>query len=309
MAQGEVGYRDGIAILQVIVFACSLPIGTWFKITGRLGWYGITLISIIRLIGASCMLATIGAKDADGLWTVILVCESFGILVLFFLLLEILERLNHFAKLVPRAVLLTPHLIVWACIAVSIAGFVSTSLSDDPLAPNPLSQAGTAVTTLLFVFEAALFLYMFFAPHMQNRHGGSDDGSRRIFDLVPDDEELPIHCLVICLPLLGLRVLYSLLFIVTEDQEAYSPIAGSPTLYLIFTALVEIAVVATCIWTVMHIPVLGQDARGAQGVSGMIGRLMGKRPEAKSGSGDIEGRGTYAVANEATRNEGQQHTP
>ncbi|KAK7976288.1 hypothetical protein PG989_014751 [Apiospora arundinis] len=292
MAQGEVGYRDGIAILQVIVFACSLPIGIWFKITGRLGWYGITLISIIRLIGASCMLATIGAKDADGLWTAILVCESFGILVLFFLLLEMLERLNHFAKLVPRAVLLTPHVIVWACIAVSIAG-----------------QAGTAVTTLLFVFEAALFLYMFFAPHMQNRHGGSDDGSRRIFDLVPDDEELPIHCLVICLPLLGLRVLYSLLFIVTEDQEAYSPISGSPTLYLIFTALVEIAVVATCIWTVMHIPVLGQDARGAQGVSGMIGRLMGKRPEAKSGSGDIEGRGTYAVANEATRNEGQQHTP
>ncbi|KAK6850978.1 hypothetical protein PG987_000612 [Apiospora arundinis] len=292
MAQGEVGYRDGIAILQVIVFACSLPIGIWFKITGRLGWYGITLISSIRLIGASCMLATIGAKDADGLWTAILVCESFGILVLFFLLLEMLERLNHFAKLVPRAVLLTPHIIVWACVAVSIAG-----------------QAGTAVTTLLFVFEAALFLYMFFAPHMQNRHGGSDDGSRRIFDLVPDDEELPIHCLVICLPLLGLRVLYSLLFIVTEDQEAYSPIAGSPTLYLIFTALVEIAVVATCIWTVMHIPVLGQDARGAQGVSGMIGRLMGKRPEAKSGSGDIEGRGTYAVANEATRNEGQQHTP
>ena len=93
MAQGEVGYREGIAILQVIVFAFFLPAGIWFKASGRLGWFGITFISLIRIIGASCMLATINAKDTGGLWTGVMVCESFGILTLFFLLLEMLERL------------------------------------------------------------------------------------------------------------------------------------------------------------------------------------------------------------------------
>ncbi|KAK8117217.1 uncharacterized protein PG998_005498 [Apiospora kogelbergensis] len=276
MTQGKVGYRDGIAILQVIVFACFLPAGIWFKVSGRLGWFGVTFISLIRIIGASCMLATIGAKDADGLWTGVVVCESFGILVLFFLLLEMLERLNHFAKLIPRVLLLVPHVIVWASIGVSIAGFVAMSRTDDPLAPTAFSQAGTAVTALLCVFEAGMFLYMFFAPHVGRHSDG--DGGRRIFDLVPNEEELQIHCLVICLPLLGLRVLYSLLYIVTEDQEAYSPIVGSPTLYLIFTALAEITVVAACIWTVMHMPVIDNDAAAGQGLSGTVRRLFGEVP-------------------------------
>lgn len=93
MALGQVGFRDGIAILQVVVFTAFLPAGLWFKATGRLGWFGVTFLSLFRLVGASCLLAAINAKEADGLWAGVLVCESFGILVLFFLLLEMLERL------------------------------------------------------------------------------------------------------------------------------------------------------------------------------------------------------------------------
>ncbi|KAK7932259.1 hypothetical protein PG985_002971 [Apiospora marii] len=271
MALGQVDFRDGIAILQVVAFTCFLPAGLWFKATGRLGWFGVTFLSLFRLVGAGCMLAAINAREADGLWAGVLVCESFGILVLFFLLLEMLERLNHFAEVIPTFIFMLPQIVTWACIGISIAGYVSITGNDDPLAPTPFSQSGTAITTLLFAFEVAMFLYMFLVRH---------DG-RRGLDMVPPEEAPQFHCLVLCLPLLGLRLLYALLFTITED-DMYSAVSGSPTVYLIFTALPEIAIMASCIWTVLHIRIIGKDEMAGRGFFRTIGRLTERRSRSKS---------------------------
>jgi hypothetical protein len=89
-------YRDGIAVVQVIAFSLSLLFGVYFRYAHQIGWFCISVFSLFRLIGASCMLGTI-RKDSDGLWAGVFVCESLGMILIIFLLLEILERVYVFS--------------------------------------------------------------------------------------------------------------------------------------------------------------------------------------------------------------------
>lgn len=50
------------------------------------------VFSLLRLIGAGCMLGTV-KKDSHSLWAGVLVCESLGVLLLIFTLLEMMERM------------------------------------------------------------------------------------------------------------------------------------------------------------------------------------------------------------------------
>ncbi len=88
---GIIRYRDGIAIVQIILFSWSLLYAVRFRRTGRIGWFCIGGFSILRLVGAGCMLGTV-RRDSDSLWAGVFVCESLGVLLLIFTLLEMLER-------------------------------------------------------------------------------------------------------------------------------------------------------------------------------------------------------------------------
>lgn len=94
MGQGDgvIRFRDGIAIAQIILFSVSFLYALNFRRTRRMGWFCIGVFSILRLVGAGCMLGTV-KKDSDGLWAGVFVCESLGILLLIFLLLEMLEKM------------------------------------------------------------------------------------------------------------------------------------------------------------------------------------------------------------------------
>jgi hypothetical protein len=89
---GKFKYRDGIAVAQVVAFSAPLLFAVYFKYTRRIGWFCIGVFSLLRLIGASCKLATIN-NDSRGLSAAIFVCESLGMILITFLLLEILERM------------------------------------------------------------------------------------------------------------------------------------------------------------------------------------------------------------------------
>lgn len=89
---GTFQYRHGIAVSQVVFFTISLTFSVSFYIRRQIGWFCIGVLSMIRLVGASCMLGTIH-KDSDGLWAGVFVCESLGIILIIFLLLEMLERM------------------------------------------------------------------------------------------------------------------------------------------------------------------------------------------------------------------------
>lgn len=144
------------------------------------------------------------------------------------------------------AVLLAPSLITYACIGVSIAGFVTISKIDDPLAPTPFSRTGIAVTAVIYLYVAGLFAYL---------------GRPRLRALVPADEAVQFTCLLVCLPLLGVRLLYALLYVITADK-VFNAVVGNATIYLLMTALPEIAILATCVWTVLRLRVLPVESRG-----------------------------------------------
>lgn len=53
---GILRYRDGIAVAQVILFSTSFWYAVHFRWTRRIGWFCIGVFSILRLVGAGCML-------------------------------------------------------------------------------------------------------------------------------------------------------------------------------------------------------------------------------------------------------------
>lgn len=94
------GYRHGIAVAQLALFAMSLAFGAYFygglrRLGGaaprRNGWFCIGIFSVFRLVGAGCMLGTL-SNDDDSVWAGVFVCESFGMVLIVFLLLELMER-------------------------------------------------------------------------------------------------------------------------------------------------------------------------------------------------------------------------
>ena len=89
---GVFRFRDDIALAQVVLFSISFLYAVSFRWTRRIGWFCIGVFSILRLVGAGCMLGTV-KKDSDGLWAGVFVCESLGIILLIFTLLEMMERM------------------------------------------------------------------------------------------------------------------------------------------------------------------------------------------------------------------------
>ena len=90
-------FRDGIAIAQIILFSLSFLCAIQFRRERRIGWFCIGVFSILRVVGAGCMVGTV-KRDSDSLWAGVFVCESLGVLLLIFTLLEMLERMYVFPK-------------------------------------------------------------------------------------------------------------------------------------------------------------------------------------------------------------------
>lgn len=88
---GEFKFRHGIAATQIPIFSVFLFFGALFYFQKKNGWFSIALFSIIRLTGASCMLATL-TNGSYGVWATVYVCESLGLVLLTFLLLNMLQR-------------------------------------------------------------------------------------------------------------------------------------------------------------------------------------------------------------------------
>lgn len=85
--------RDGVAIAQIVLFSASLIIGIIIRIQQKNGWFCMSSFSIFRLIGASCLLATL-QDDSRSAWAGVFVCESFGLIILTYLLLNQLDRVS-----------------------------------------------------------------------------------------------------------------------------------------------------------------------------------------------------------------------
>lgn len=243
---GILRFRDGIAIAQVILFTVSFLCAYYFRRTRRIGWFCIGVFSLLRLIGAGCMLGTV-TRDSNGLWAGVFVCESLGVLLLIFTLLEMMQRINTTVPVVQQWAFRVPQILTWIDIGISIGGFVTVSRkAHDQLLPTPYSRASIAILALIFLYAVGLGAYFWLRRPQYAR----------------EERRLAV-CVAVCSPLLLVRVLYSVIFVVTADLM-WNAIKGSPTAYLLMTMLPEVAFVGVCTVTIWGVSPLEKGERGGK---------------------------------------------
>lgn len=134
--------------------------------------------------------------------------------------------------MIPPRVLYLPQLLTFADVGVSIAGFVAVTKREDLLTPTKYSRVGMALIASIYVWVAGISGALWL---------------RRTN--LPRGEIRTINSVAMCTPLLGVRVLYSLLYAITGNK-ILNAIVGNPTIYLFMTMIPEIGIVAICIWTI-----------------------------------------------------------
>ncbi|KAJ5110032.1 hypothetical protein N7532_002677 [Penicillium argentinense] len=228
---GNFTYRDGIAVAQIVSFSVPLLYALYFRWMRQIGWFCIGVFTLLRIIGASCKLATI-SNDLQGLWATIFVCESLGMILIIFLLLELLERINKVINVAGKWIFWAPSLITWIDIGISIGGWVSIMDVENPLLPTKWSQASMGLLALIYAYLIGVFVLFWLRRH-------------EYFE----EERWALNAVAVCLPLLAIRVIYSLIFIGSSDMT-FNAIKGNPTAYLIMTMLPEVAIICVCTYVI-----------------------------------------------------------
>ncbi|KAJ5595432.1 uncharacterized protein N7459_001640 [Penicillium hispanicum] len=240
---GKFTYRDGIAVAQIAAFSAPLVFAFYFRYIHQIGWFCIGVFALLRIVSGSCKLATI-KDDSHGLWAAIFVCESLGMILIIFLLLEMLERINKVSTTVSNWLFWIPSIITWLDIAISIAGWVTVMHVAHPLAPTPYSQASMALLAVIYLYLVAVFVVFW----------------RRCTEYA-DDERWALKGVTICVPLLAVRLVYSLIFVISGNMK-FNAIKGDSTTYLVMTMLPEVAIILVCTYMIAaRIPPLQQDGK------------------------------------------------
>lgn len=89
-----------------------------------------------------------------------------------------------------------------------------------------------ALLVVIFLYTVSIFLYFW----VHRRH------------YAPEESRL-LKCVGVCAPLLLVRVLYSVIFIITGDMT-WQASKGSPAAYFLMTMLPEVAIIAACSVTI-----------------------------------------------------------
>jgi len=91
-----VDYRTGVAILVLIFYVPTLFLGIWLCLLhgfGRnAGWFFLILLSVIRIVGSSALIAA-ESKPSVGLITTSIICSSIGLSTLLLMIYGLLKRL------------------------------------------------------------------------------------------------------------------------------------------------------------------------------------------------------------------------
>lgn len=161
---------------------------------------------------------------------------------------------NKVVPIVQRWAFIVPQILTWIDIGISIGGFVTVTKKDsDQLLPTPWSRASIAILAVIFLYTVGLSVYFW----LQRRQ------------YAKEEDRLAI-CVAGCCPLLLVRVLYSVIFIITADLT-WNAIKGSPTAYLLMTLLPEVAFVALCTFTIWGLSPLKKGVRDGKGQRGEEG--------------------------------------
>jgi hypothetical protein len=117
---------------------------------------------------------------------------------------------------------------------------------EHPLLPTPYSQASTALLAVIYLYMVGVFVAV-----------GLRQGN------LPKGERWGINAVAVCIPLLAVRLAYTLIFVITANMD-FNAIRGNPTAYLIMTMLPEFAIIAVCTYAIQSKIPVSHDPHGNQ---------------------------------------------
>ncbi|OQE03160.1 hypothetical protein PENSOL_c001G03429 [Penicillium solitum] len=220
-----VGYRNGIAILQLIVFPIILVAAIF--IWKRTGWregskiwrYAVTL-SLIRIAGSISSLLTI-SNDSHNIKVAVAVCQLIGIAPLLLTFIGLLRQIDVEKRMPPRPMALLTLVTIIALI-LGIAGVHSSNGKDGTYRPSKLAKVAMGIFLAVFVIFVLLGVWLFYELSFSLRRF-----QKKLF-----------MAIALSAPLLAVRLVYSAL----SDYTTFSSFAlnGNTTVYLCMDVLEEI---------------------------------------------------------------------
>lgn len=144
-----------------------------------------------------------------------------------------------------------PQVLTWIDIIISIVGYIAIKNKDDnQLDPTPYDQASRAIIIVIYVYTFWL-LWIFWRFKDISAYA------------LP--ERRAIRCVAYCIPLMIIRLVYSLIFEATGDRT-FNSSKGDPTAYLTMTYLPELGIVAFCTATIVGIPPIENSREEGKGI-------------------------------------------
>ncbi|EEU38650.1 uncharacterized protein NECHADRAFT_83009 [Fusarium vanettenii 77-13-4] len=237
---GEFKFRHGISATQIPIFSVFLFFGTLFYFQKKNGWFSIALFSIIRLTGASCMLATL-ANGSYGVWAAV-------------------YRANTFAQVLTPWHFRVPELICWAGMGLSIADYATASQREDAAKPGSLAQASMGLFVALYAWALLLGFYLI-----------------QRWSSIPEEERWGMWSFGACVPFMIVRTTYSVAFTATGDKK-FSAVVGRPYMYLFMSLVMETTILGIVTWAIYTMSRLVATAP-KDSVEGGSYRMMDMRDE------------------------------
>ncbi|GES61980.1 hypothetical protein ATEIFO6365_0010004100 [Aspergillus terreus] len=231
---GKITYRDGIAILQLIIFPLVLvaAIFIWKRSGWRVGakiWRFPVILSLIRIAGSISSLLSIN-NNSYNIEVAEAVCQLIGLAPLLLTFVGLLRQIDVEEKMPPWPM----KLVTIIAIIGLVLGITGVSISGYP--PGSITKAAMGVFLAVFVLILVLSVRLFLGLR----------GSLRRF------QKKLFLAIVLSTPFLVVRLIYSALGDYTS-LERFS-LYGDPTVYLCMAVLEEIiALVITMVLSILAV--------------------------------------------------------
>ncbi|OJZ87419.1 hypothetical protein ASPFODRAFT_160125 [Aspergillus luchuensis CBS 106.47] len=232
-----VNYRHGLSILELIVYFPSLFISLYMGFRHgfqrNAGWVLLIIFSLARIVGSCCYLATIAHPETIDLYITWGVCTSIGLAPLISTCIGLLSRVNESIHrktgrgLLPAFFRLV-GLLTLAGMILCIVG-ASNSSSLQGITNSTEAKVGDVLYVIAWACLCALLLVV------GSKYGSIEDGEHRL-----------VLAVGISVPLLLVRLIYSLLSVFTHNPT-FNMLTGNVTVFLVMAVLEEIVIVVICL--------------------------------------------------------------
>ncbi|GKZ97501.1 hypothetical protein AnigIFM59636_000887 [Aspergillus niger] len=228
---GAVTYRDGIAILQLVIFPFifAAAIFIWNRAGWRVGskiWRYPATLSLIRIAGSIASLLSID-HDSKNVEIAIAVCELIGLAPLLLTYVGVLRQIDV-NQVVPVRWLNLVSLVGIIGLIIGIAGVSTADDNGGSYQPTTTVKASMGIFIALFVIYHLIAAFMFL----------------QLRDLKASQKKLFL-AIILSTPFILVRVVYAAIGdFTTIERFSIISVNGSPTIYLVMDVLEEIVAMA-----------------------------------------------------------------